>query len=72
MKENSSGGGIPTVGQGIGSATASKQVTGLIGQGPEDKDEDGYFRVPGYRGVWVNPMGKHLVKINGVPFTRVK
>ena len=71
VKENSSGGGIPTVGQGIGSAAAGKQVTGLS-QGPEDKDKDGCFRVPGYRGVWVNPMGKHFVKINGVPLTCVK
>lgn len=32
---------------------------------PEDKDPDGSFRVPGYRGVWVNPLGKHFVKIGG-------
>lgn len=30
---------------------------------PVDKDSDGSFRVPGYRGVWVNPKGKHFVKI---------
>lgn len=30
---------------------------------PKDKDADGSFRVPGYRGVWVNPEGKHFVKI---------
>mmetsp|Transcript_13452 Transcript_13452/g.19827 ORF Transcript_13452/g.19827 Transcript_13452/m.19827 type:complete len:1312 (-) Transcript_13452:194-4129(-) len=29
----------------------------------QDKDADGSFRVPGYRGVWVNPAGKHFVKI---------
>lgn len=32
---------------------------------PQDKDSDGSFRVPGYRGVWVNPAGKHFVKIGG-------
>ena len=30
---------------------------------PKDKDADGSFRVPGYRGVWVNAAGKHFVKI---------
>ena len=30
----------------------------------QDKDADGSFRVPGYRGVWVNPAGKHFIKIN--------
>jgi len=70
VKENSTGGGIPTVGQGIGSVTTSKQMTGGHGkEGPKDKDKDGCFRVPSYRGVWVNPMGKHFVKINGVSLT---
>ena len=31
---------------------------------PEEKDEDGSIRVPGYRGVWVNTSGKYFVKIN--------
>uniref|UniRef100_A0A7S1UWH9 AP2/ERF domain-containing protein n=1 Tax=Grammatophora oceanica TaxID=210454 RepID=A0A7S1UWH9_9STRA len=32
---------------------------------PKEKDPDGSFRVPGYRGVWLNPSGKHFVKIKG-------
>ena len=36
---------------------------------PKDKDTDGSFRVPGYRGVWVNPAGKHFVKIEGTRLT---
>jgi hypothetical protein len=31
---------------------------------PKDKDADGSFRVPGYRGVWVNAAGKNFVKIS--------
>jgi hypothetical protein len=34
---------------------------------PKDKDADGSFRVPGYRGVWVNPSGKHFVKTSKDP-----
>ena len=34
---------------------------------PKDKDADGSFRVPGYRGVWVNAAGKHFVKIRNEP-----
>ena len=30
---------------------------------PKDKDSDGSFRIPGFRGVWVNPAGKHFVKV---------
>ena len=43
-----------------------KKKTGpaAISAGPTDKDSDGSFRVPGYRGVWVNPAGKHFVKID--------
>lgn len=41
-------------------------VSGAGAVGPEDKDKDGSFRVPGYRGVWVNPAGKHFIKIGGV------
>jgi hypothetical protein len=67
IRENSSGGGIPTVGQGIGSVTSNKQVSAILGQGHDDKDKDGCFRVPGYRGIWVNPSGKHFVKIKGEP-----
>lgn len=28
-----------------------------------DRDPDGSFRISGYRGVWVNPKGKHFVKV---------
>ena len=44
------------------------QRPGASSQGgapPADKDPDGSFRVPGYRGVWVNPKGRHFVKIKG-------
>lgn len=34
----------------------------------EEKDPDGSFRVPGYRGVWINTAGKHFVKIEGRRF----
>jgi len=40
-----------------------------VGSAPEDKDPDGSFRVRGYRGVWVNPQGKHFVKVNGKRLT---
>ena len=30
-----------------------------------DKDADGSLRIAGYRGVWVNPAGKHFVKLEG-------
>lgn len=39
------------------------------GANPEDKDPDGSIRLPTYRGVWVNKVGKHFVKIKG---TRLK
>ena len=39
------------------------------GAKPEDKDPDGSIRLPTYRGVWVNKVGKHFVKIKG---TRLK
>jgi hypothetical protein len=35
------------------------------GSGSDEKDTDGSFRVPGYRGVWINQAGKHFVKISG-------
>jgi hypothetical protein len=31
---------------------------------PQDKDPDGSFRVPGYRGVWINKTGNYFVKVN--------
>jgi hypothetical protein len=39
------------------------------GSAPEDKEADGSFRIPGYRGVWVNPQGKHFVKLKGKRLT---
>ena len=70
-------GGASAVGQGIGSGAKQNGPVGKVGKKakkpmsaagtvePEDKDSDGSLRVPGYRGVWVNPAGKHFVKING-------
>jgi hypothetical protein len=70
-------GGASNIGQGVGSAAKQNGPVGKVGKkakkpgsaagavGPEDKDLDGSFRVPGYRGVWVNRAGKHFVKING-------
>ena len=65
-------GAVPTVGQG-GQTKAGvgkkKAVRGAVKSGPvvvkEERDSDGSIRVPGYRGVWVNPQGKHFVKANG-------
>lgn len=48
------------------------QRVGGASQGPpapEEKDPDGSFRVPGYRGVWVNSQGKHFVKVRGSRLT---
>ncbi|CAB9526907.1 expressed unknown protein [Seminavis robusta] len=53
---------------GVVGKKQSKARHGATAQGntaPEDKDPDGSFRVLGYRGVWVNPKGKHFVKMKG-------
>jgi hypothetical protein len=69
-------GATPTVGQGA--TTGKKKLPGRSGttlpgaSGTEEKDPDGSFRVPGYRGVWVNKNGKHFVKINGIRLTEDK
>lgn len=34
----------------------------------EKVDKDGSFRVPGYRGVWINPAGKNFIKIKNEIF----
>jgi hypothetical protein len=70
-------GATPTVGQG---STAGKSGVGKKKPGrssssqqastAEEKDADGSFRVPGYRGVWVNQAGKHFVKIDGTRLNR--
>eukprot|EP00521_Asterionellopsis_glacialis_P013923 CAMPEP_0195307938 /NCGR_PEP_ID=MMETSP0707-20130614/37967_1 /TAXON_ID=33640 /ORGANISM="Asterionellopsis glacialis, Strain CCMP134" /LENGTH=1416 /DNA_ID=CAMNT_0040372193 /DNA_START=37 /DNA_END=4287 /DNA_ORIENTATION=- len=79
----SAGGAPSTVGQGVGVGGKSVGPTGTVGKkgktagksssagavGPKDKDKDGSFRVPGYRGVWLNTAGKHFVKIKGVRLT---
>lgn len=65
-------GAIPTVGQGSGvkggvgkKKSSGRSVSQQGGTTTEEKDTDGSFRVPGYRGVWVNKNGKHFVKIDG-------
>lgn len=65
-------GATPTVGQGaskksgVGKKTANRPGASQPGAAPvEEKDPDGSFRVPGYRGVWVNKAGKHFIKIDG-------
>ena len=62
------GGGIPTVGQ----ASKKKKLSAGAGKGHsnEGKDENGCIRVPGFSGVWVNPKGKHFVKIDDKPLMR--
>ena len=64
-KQGATGGGIPTIGQGISSMMSGNQcMVGVEGDTP--KDDDGSFHIPGYRDMWVNPAGKHFVKINGI------
>ena len=71
-----SGGATPTVGQGGRQSCGPKSGVGKKKSGRsrgaqqgstavEENDPDGSFRVPGYRGVWINTAGKHFVKING-------
>ena len=62
-KDNPFGGALPTVGQvkkKKGSGNANGSVT-------EEKDENGCVRVLGYVGIFVDPKGKHFVKIEGKP-----
>ena len=65
--------GVDTPGAKDGGTQASFGPPGVVGKKakgnkkpaePKDKDADGSFRVPGYRGVWVNAAGKHFVKIS--------
>lgn len=63
-------GATPTVGQASKKTGVGKKKSGHPASQPgativEEKDPDGSFRVPGYRGVWVNKAGKHFVKIDG-------
>ena len=72
-EQGSTVGATPTVGQGsiAKGGVGKKKGTGrssLPQSGAssiEKKDPDGSFRVPGYRGVWVNKNGKHFVKVDG-------
>ena len=70
---SNTGGGIPTVGQGVGSKGGGKQAGGVAvgssGGSATPKDKDGSLAVPGWRGVWVNPAGKHFIKIKGKRLT---
>ena len=61
VKDNPTGGIIPTVGQ---TSKKKKSVKVLGGSQSQEKDENGCIRVPGFTGVWVNPEGKHFVKLN--------
>jgi hypothetical protein len=64
-------GATPTVGQGglkggVGKKKNRSSVTQTGGKNTSnEKDSDGSFRVPGYRGVWVTKQGKHFIKIDG-------
>lgn len=70
--------GSPPEGEGKVSKAKQHGPVGVVGKktkggkvsaSAKDKDPDGSFRVPGYRGVWVNPAGKHFVKIRGKSLT---
>ena len=67
-------GATPTVGQGgsksgVGKKKSQRSSAGQgSGGGSEEKDVDGSFRVPGYRGVWVTKQGKHFIKVDGKRF----
>lgn len=69
-------GATPTVGQGntgksgVGKKKSGRSSASQPANSTEEKDPDGSLRVPGYRGVWVNPEGKHFVKIDGQRVTK--
>ena len=62
-------GSIPTVGQGTTSGGISNSTSNSSNNNNNAADVDGSIRVPGYRGVWVNPTGKHFIKIQNKPLT---
>jgi hypothetical protein len=70
--QNGSVGATPTVGQGgpakagVGKKKGKASQPATLG---EEKDTDGSFRVPGFRGVWLNTAGKHFVKVDGERLT---
>lgn len=66
------GGTTPNVGQGGGPKSGVGKKKGgrpsgaqVGGTSSDEKDADGSLRVPGYRGVWINAVGKHFIKIDG-------
>jgi hypothetical protein len=60
-------GPVGVVGKKKAQRTATSAQKG--GAATEDKDADGSFRIPNWRGVWVNPQGKHFVKVKGKKLT---
>jgi hypothetical protein len=70
--QNGSVGATPTVGQGGPAKAGVGKKKGKASQPAplgEEKDTDGSFRVPGFRGVWLNTSGKHFIKIDGERLT---
>jgi hypothetical protein len=66
--QNGSVGATPTVGQGGPAKAGVGKKKGKASQPAppgEEKDPDGAFRVPGFRGVWLNTSGKHFIKVDG-------
>jgi hypothetical protein len=55
----------------VGKKKAQRPATSLQkgGAATDDKDADGSFRIPNWRGVWVNSQGKHFVKVKGKKLT---
>jgi hypothetical protein len=69
--QNGSVGATPTVGQGGPAKAGVGKKKGKASQPAppgEEKDPDGAFRVPGFRGVWLNTSGKHFIKVDGERF----
>lgn len=70
--QNGSVGATPTVGQGGPAKAGVGKKKGKASQPAppgEEKDPDGAFRVPGFRGVWLNTSGKHFIKVDGERLT---
>jgi hypothetical protein len=64
--QNGSVGATPTVGQeDRQSRSWEEERQGITAPPGEEKDPDGAFRVPGFRGVWLNTSGKHFIKVDG-------
>ena len=73
-RQDLSAGSAPVVGQRgpksrVGKKKGKNKPTGVNGvDDTDEKDPDGSFRVPGYRGVWVTKQGKHFIKVDGNRF----